>query len=410
MTTSSAPAQAGGYTYQFQHALLRLFSSQSSDVVVGIETEDDIVTHEYQGSEVHIEFNQSKLSFQDGHTPIGDRSRNLWRSLEIWLKLQRDNISTRTSVSFAFVTNKEVPPSDLVHQLASATSDAEIANAVQQLHALAPTLTGKAKESADNVVQYTQEELSSVVRNLRLLDGAAVAGAGSVAEQTIALFHLTTEMESHAQEIYQALLGDLIDKCLAAWNTKQPALISKRPLAHRLQAEKDWRRRLRLTEQPWVNHDLKEYLSRDRSSLFFLKQIERLEVQEKLWTRAIGHYWGYYAERTRLLGIGDVLPQDFDARDSHLFERWQGTVDNFEISALDDAADIDGAGDGDVAQRKLAREIYMQTIDGKYCAPLGDQSTQHHYFTSGNYHYLANRPNTPTFVYWHKAFKPEDDS
>lgn len=370
MTTSSAPAQASGYTYQFQHALLRLFSSRSSNVVVGIETEDDIVTHEHQGGEVHIEFNQSKLSFQDRHTPIGNRSRNLWRSLETWLKLQRDCTDPNTSLSFAFVTNKDVPPSDLVHQLACATTDAEVAEAVKQLRALAPTLAGKAKGSAENVVRYTDEELSCLVRSLRLLDGAAVAGTGSVVEQSIALFHLTADLATSSQEIYQALLGKLIDGCLTAWDNKQPALIQKLPFAHRLQAEKDMRRRHRLCEQPWLNLELKEYMSRDRDELFFLKQIERLDVKEKVWNRAVEHYWGFYAERTRLLEIGDVLPQDFDARNSQLFERWATILSNVEMAALDDEDDLDV----ETAQRKQARTVYMKIIDGKYCAPLGDQS------------------------------------
>jgi hypothetical protein len=404
MKTTSASAQASGYIYQFQHALLRLFSSQASDVTIGIETEDDVVAIEHKGGQVQIEFVQSKLTFQDAHVPIGDRSHNLWHSLEIWLQLRRDKAGLPIALSFCFVTNKDVPASALVRRLAAADSPAELAAAVNQLRVSGLTLSGKAKASATNVLQYTDEELSRVVRDMRLLDGADVTGSDGVAAQTIALFHLTTDLVPKAQQIYQALLGELIDTCIQAWHGKQPALVHKLPFAQRLQAEKDLHRRLRLCEQPWMNIDFKKYLTGANCRHFFLKQIEHLQVGKKNWNKAIESYWGFYAERARLLEIGDMLPQDFDERNALLFDRWETIVNNVEIAALDEEEDPAC----ELTQRKKARAVYAKTIDGEFCAPLRDQTTRHPYFTIGNYHHMAEHPDTEHFVYWHAAFKPEN--
>lgn len=179
-----------------------------------------------------------------------------------------------------------------------------------QLRAAGPTLASKAKKSADIVLKYTDDQLSNVIRNMRLLDGADVAGKGSVAAQTIALFHLTSDLTDQDQDIYQVLLGELIDTCIFAWQGKQPALIHKLPFAHQLQAEKDRRRRLRLCEQPWMEIDFQKYLTGATSRHFFLTQIERLQVGRKIWNDALKDYWGFYAERARLLELGNVLPKD----------------------------------------------------------------------------------------------------
>ena len=43
MVTTEASSKIAGYNFQFQRALYRLFSSESAETTVGIETDDDVV-------------------------------------------------------------------------------------------------------------------------------------------------------------------------------------------------------------------------------------------------------------------------------------------------------------------------------------------------------------------------------
>ena len=79
MTSHTAPGQAAGYMFQPERALYWLATSPA--LTVGIETEDDVVVHLQNGSSVR-EQDKSTIS---GRVPFGDRSKDLWNTLGIWV-------------------------------------------------------------------------------------------------------------------------------------------------------------------------------------------------------------------------------------------------------------------------------------------------------------------------------------
>lgn len=138
-----------------------------------------------------------------------------------------------------------------------------------------------------------------------------------------------------------------------------------------------------------------EFLKKDTASHLFLWQLKRVGLPDEGCDRALSHYWAFYSERVRLQTEGDVLPSAWNSRNSQLHQRWQLIADNTTLEKVPGAQEED-----------VARKILMKTLDGSYTAKLGDHDTSHPYFTTGNYHDLANQPNEACFVYWHPSFAP----
>ena len=80
LSKHSAPGSNAGFSYQFERAMFWLVKSRAG-CVVGIETDDDIAVRE--GATRVLE--QDKHSIQDGAEPFGDRSKDLWNTLAIWI-------------------------------------------------------------------------------------------------------------------------------------------------------------------------------------------------------------------------------------------------------------------------------------------------------------------------------------
>jgi len=81
-----------------------------------------------------------------------------------------------------------------------------------------------------------------------------------------------------------------------------------------------------------------------------------------------------------------------------LHQRWQLISDSASLGAGVNSDDED-----------RFRKIYAKTIDGNYTAKLGLHETTYPYFTSGNYHDLANKPDEDFFIHWHSSFLPKKD-
>lgn len=164
LVTASAQAPITGYLYQFQYALYRLLLGTAS-THIGIETDDDVVAvSRSSDGDAHIDFVQSKVSLQEGAQPLGDRSRNLWHTLHIWLTL--DERYSGDQLAFYFLTNKEVPTIALVSQLAAAETADELAECILHLNNIGPSLKGKALEAATAVLTYGDEKLTNLVRRI----------------------------------------------------------------------------------------------------------------------------------------------------------------------------------------------------------------------------------------------------
>ena len=118
LTRHSAPGAVAGFDYQFERALYWLAQSPAG-AVIGIETDDDVAVRTANAQLLE----QDKHSIRDGAEPFGDRSKDLWNTLSIWLDAIENRQVTVESAHFLMVTNK-VLPACVAKQIDKATSKA----------------------------------------------------------------------------------------------------------------------------------------------------------------------------------------------------------------------------------------------------------------------------------------------
>ena len=132
LSQHSAPGVNAAFSYQFERALYWLAKSPAGSVI-GLETDDDVAV---RGTDASRLLEQDKHSVRDDAKPFGDRSKDLWNTLAIWIEaLDTKEVPTDTTI-FLMVTNK-VLPECIAKQIGRATSEAQTIACVAALEAAA---------------------------------------------------------------------------------------------------------------------------------------------------------------------------------------------------------------------------------------------------------------------------------
>lgn len=399
MVTAEASSKIAGYIFQFQRALYRLFSSEEASTLVGVETDDDVVEVGFDSSgDIQIVFEQDKHSVQEAGHPYQDSSKNLWHTLHIWLDSMEVNRKKYKRICYCLVTNKNVPAHTFAKKLGMAKSKDQIDECIAEIRSRATNSTSGESTTIRAVSAFPDDLISFLIENLRVMDDYATSSGSSPKGATIQLFQLPPELHEKGDKIYEGLLGMMINDCQDAWLKRDVAWFDKSKFTRRLHEEISAYRFERYIERPLVNTAYQDYLKDNPDDHVFLRQMKRIGLPDDICDRALSHYWGFYAEKIRLQKEGDVLPNAWVSRDQQLHERWQVIGDSV-------AAEIVEVQD----EEKTSRKIYSRTIDGSYLAKLGMHDTSYPYFTSGNYHELANKPDYAQFIFWHSSFIPKVD-
>lgn len=393
--TTEASGKIAGYIFQFQRALYRLLSSDASNLLVGVETEDDVVEiiiDDPLGP--HITLEQNKHTVNLNTNTFQDSSKNLWHSLHIWLDSMEECQKKYTKISYILVTNIKVNPNSFVHQLSNAKNKEDVQRCITLIKKAALDSTeGKGNaEIIKAVALYDDTKLEFLIENLELGDFNATYNEADLKQATQNLFHLPDDYKPYAEEIYQSLIGFMISFCQEKWKSKKPAWLDRSKINNRLFREISSRQINKLIEKPLISTSYKEYLKKDNNEHLFLKQLFALGITERFCNLALEHYWGFYSEKVRLEDEGEVLPSEWEERNSVLYERWKSILINEETFNIG------------IDEIKLGRNTIAKTLDTSYLAPLGRNPTIHGYFTTGNYHYLANTEDNHYFVYWHSSY------
>ncbi|OAJ52599.1 hypothetical protein A6V36_13925 [Paraburkholderia ginsengiterrae] len=403
MVTAEAGTKIAGYTYQLQRALHRMFSSVHGNILIGVETGDDVV--ELRMSDdgtIDAVFEQDKHTIKESGQPYQDGSKNLWHTIHIWLDSAVKAREQYSEIRYYLVTNKSVPVQAMARRLSDATTPEEVEACIAEIREKAAVVGENDKSEIAAVSGFDDASLRFVIERIELVDSSGTVDGVRIKDATIRLFHLTDDLVDKGEEIYRGLLGQLVDCCQSAWISREPAWLRKPPFAERLRSEMNAYRVDRYLERSLASIAWREYHKGDAKDLLFIAQLQHLRLSDEYCTRALSHYWSFYSERIRLLNAGIVLQRAWSARDGALHQRWRAIRDEY----LEFEGDID-EGDGMAIAKKIARD----TLSGDHRAPLDGRETSEPYFTLGHYHDLANRRADDVFVYWDDAFAPaKDDS
>ncbi|MDR6583447.1 ABC-three component system protein [Herbaspirillum frisingense] len=393
--TNNASATAAGFTYQFQRALFRLVDALDGDICVGIETMDDIVELKIlPDGTVHGVFEQDKLSTRKKNN-LQDSSPNVWKTVSNWLKQLDALRDAYRSHTFLFATNRVIPRNTIVQQMAVASSDDSCVECIDQIKKIASMADGEAKEYLLEILRAPLDKLIYLIKNIDLLDGDSNAEHLSTKSKTIQRFQLESALLPMGEQIYQNLLGHIVDECQKNWLQKKQAWFLVQKIRDRLRQEINLRAVDRYIDRDMFSTEFQSYVRNDTKDHLFLQQLARINLDQEFIIDELDNYWAFYCERNRLIEEG-VLPTHWHNRESKLHNRWKIINRNVRLSK-------------DIEANEEARgmELYKQTISADYKENLAGNNTNHLYFTHGHYQHLANDNQHRCYIYWHADFKSD---
>ena len=235
----SAPGSNAGFSYQFERALYWLAQSPAG-AVIGIETDDDVSVRGTDGSRL---LEQDKHSILEDAEPFGDRSKDLWNTLAIWIEALDSNEVRADTTHFLMVTNKALSEC-VAKQIGRAIAESEATACIASLEAaskkpplLVAPLMNRVLRSA------SRTNLRKLILQCEMADESQATAGTQLRKETIARLQLPTWCSPNSDSIVDELLGWLHKTTLAAWQQNQPAWIQRDHFINQIQAIIDRRKR-----------------------------------------------------------------------------------------------------------------------------------------------------------------------
>lgn len=380
----SAPGPAAGYAFQFERALYWLAKSPSG-FAIGIETQDDVAILDQDGT---LTLEQNKHSIQDKAEPFGDRSKDLWNTLFIWLTALDEGELEAEKVKFLMVTNKTLP-NCVAKQLSNAKTAEEIDECICALKAAAMNPSETIREFTGKVLAVPSEKhLRVIISNCELIDEASGASGVKLRQSTIAELQIPAAFTNDAESVVDELLGWIRREVLTLWQKRTPAWILRDSFVTQFHAVLDRRKRQKGRERaaniiPVYDEQIGQEKGRN-----FVKQIYLVTDDDVRVDESIREFIKCNMEKTRLSADGNITDQDWIDFEEALRSRW-GKISSREKRF----------GQGK-PEEDVGFKILTETTD-EHRERLAGIETEQVYLTSGTYHRMADR----LAVGWHPRFE-----
>ncbi len=379
----SAPGPAAGYAFEFERALYWLARSPAG-FSIGIETDDDVAVSHQDGSRT---LEQNKHSIREDAEPFGDRSKDLWNTLSIWVTALEEGELDGGKTQFLMVTNKTLPDC-IAKRISSAKTKDEITACIQELKLVAVKPSETIRAYAEKVLAATSEpHLYTVIKNSELVDAASGASGLELRRLTIAELPIPEWFTKDAESITNELLGWVKAQVLAMWQTGQPAWILRDSFVTQFHAVLNRRKRQQTRERaanliPVIDDQLGKEKGR-----VFVKQIYLVTDEDSRVDEAIREFLRCRIEKSRLSADGNITDQDWNDFQESLKTRWSKIFSLYKrINRAEPEEDI-------------GFKVLCETTDG-HRERLAGVETEQVYLTAGTYHRLADQ----LIVGWHPRY------
>ena len=223
LESHSAPGAAAAFEFQFERALYWLAHSPAG-FAVGIETADDVTIRHHDGS---LTLEQDKHSIREKGLPFGDRSKDLWNTLSIWVAALEQGELECEKVRFLMVTNKTLPDC-MVKMISKAQSSEEIEECIIALEPAAAEPSESIRKLTEKVLaESSRSYLHTVIENCELVDGNDGASIEDLRRTAVAELQIPAGFANSTESIGNELRGWLSQQVLRLWHEQKPAWISR---------------------------------------------------------------------------------------------------------------------------------------------------------------------------------------
>lgn len=387
-STHSAAPMVSGVVLQFERALFHLANAGAGESVA-VECVDDVSRHREDQTLLQ---EQDKKTLKRSNSTLGDRSTDLWRTLQIWV--QGIHESNQPSLQYLLVTNAR-PKGSVVDAMRRGPSDPERATAiVTALRASGRVRRSNVGDAAPSKIQTMIDDVL-LASDTVLLDLAnrieLVEDYDSTAQRPDIAAKLGLHPDIERDIVLDATMGWIVERLKAAWDRGEPGVITKDECLRyvgNIQARQIRRRWMPRPprEVPVTDQEIESARGRP-----FVDQIVRINLQEDEILQAIEHWAQFNSERYRLALTGDIPREEWEDRAERLRLRWQ-QIDRQAAHSHRDAAAVD-----------RGYQVYSETTYHHH-EDLAGNPCRELYMTAGHYHRLADDAR----VCWHPDYRPID--
>lgn len=315
-TTHDAPGQMLGYLFQIERAVFWL-SELKSGGLVGIECGDDLVVKEVVKGGITT-YEQDKSSITQ-NAPYTDLSKDLWNTLNIWLKkISQESLDIK-NCDFLMVTNRKIPSGRLVLKIHKATNDEDLNECLYLLKETGRKHNGKLKPTIEAVLKHSDNEIKSLLKKIKVFDSSY--GGDKMFKDGIRK-NMKISVDIPFDNIYQQFLGWAFEQTVLAWNNNQESWLQADAfisLSNHLITH--------YTGKPFIEKAIenlpvskKDVLAVQKEN--FVKQLEKIGADEHEKIDAINNYLRASSEKTRFAKEANVTLQDWKLFENNLHERW----------------------------------------------------------------------------------------
>lgn len=364
---NNAEPLAAAVILQLERALFHLASAKHDDIVA-VERVDDVSVHREDAPELQ---EQDKHSLQKGGAVLGDRSKGLWRTLQIWLTQieERGTLCARYLIATNVIAGGKI--ASALRELALQHTSIEAV-----LHIVRSAGKGRAgtqiQDLIDDVLRRGDEQLGALLSRIELVERVDWVEARS-----IIVNGLGVDPGVDQDVVVRALLGWVAETLAASWRDGQPGMISRKACLLQVHAITRQLARQRLLPRPprhVLVSDAERALAQTRD---FVERLTDVRADEDTIFEAIEHFLQFGVERHRLAAEGDIPPNEWGDRGNRLRQRWRGVARRTAIEEKHRPAH-------EVGFLILARTTF------DHLEPIGEEPCNELYMTSGHYHRLAD--------------------
>lgn len=361
-----------GYCFQLYRVLDRLVSYSEAQAVA-IETLDDVVQYNLDG----IVAEQDKATLARTN-PLTDSSINLWKTLNIWTKLEAKYGAGISQ--YVLLTNSKVLPRQgtFIARMCALNGQEDKAKTLAN-----DLLSHKSKSEpiSDHIAELVREKHQV----LSVLCKVSAQFDEQVNAQTIA--SKLQCPKSLQCGVAECLMGWLFVLCMRKWEAGEPAKISRSNLLKEFTACVQ-----RLNTDAWrVRPEAQIALTSTeiakQQGKKFVNHLIAIKIEDDCILSAIEDYLRTKSEHTRLLDEGEVLPSDFTALADNCHRIW----DRKRKSVTLIHANLPPVQQG--------QTIFHNSLDTAL-PKLGQETVTEEYFKAGTFHSLADEDR----VYWHPQY------
>lgn len=396
-----------GYLFQPDRALLYLSQLSNRTYSISIELIDDVAIHKSDGSVILTE--QDKYSISQTSSTFSDSSKDLWRTLQIWINKINEKILSFDN-EFICCSNKKMPTNYILSKISKCDSEENAIDIIENLKKIVESkkddLSSKDKKPASSVallkimesVILDEKLLGKLISKIKIQDEQNLEKMNDQILNNISL----TKGHIYGDKILFYLKGWISDKCKLLINSKSPIVISKEDFNSTVESVYDSYRlsTINFTARKQILEEIGDKEIEVIQNSTFVEQLKLIKHRnlQNIILDAIRDYLCYEKEILNVAKYAHITSKDFDDFAEINRIRWGRVFDKYVVNELEDYTKEEK----DNFAYKIYDEILSMEVKfkGLYEIPITSS-----YFKNGSYHSLAENLQIGWHPDWKKIFE-----